>query len=118
MTWTTGIVTALIGAAAGAGGSFLNPWGKWLFERRKLLRADRKEKLVRLRGWVHGMWTCRTADELLKDQTFHVLEPHLTRNTFSAIERWKSDPQLTNRDAVVVSLQRDIAKLERRWKLV
>lgn len=119
------IITAVIGAvsglAAGIVGSLVAPWVHWGIEKRRDLRATRRELLASARAYVSSVRF--GAGQFSRRSMFARLKPYLSPDNVRAIENPDEvQDQMDNPGEFRESLRRgileDLQRIEKEWELL
>ena len=129
--WNT-ILAPIFGFIAGAAGSIFAPWVNWGIEKRRARLAAQREVIVKWRQMIQSIAVTRNeavargedsenrsvATLLESREDFYSLKPHLSQNTISNIYRPTIFLAGTTIDSSLSYILDDIARLEKKWRLV
>jgi hypothetical protein len=113
------IIVAAISFASAALGALFAPWGQWYVESRKIRAENRKTKLKEWRAQINERLTDGT--RVIDALSLNELHPHLSRNTQrELLLRWPDGIPKSHEDALFLKdlLLQEIAKLEKKWRLI
>ena len=113
------LISAALGLVTGIVGSLAAPWAQWGIERRRR-QLDRRSELI-----THWRTVLSKNDferiQILNDPTYGILAELLPKDVSDQLERGNSHLVIvldSPRDADRTALQRGIAHIEKRWRLI
>lgn len=113
-------VAAFTGFVTGGLGSLVAPWATWGVEKQRQRLAKRQKLMDRARLWT-GYPPCATG-EFRRHEMYPMLRPYLDSALVASIEGAPDASQRDDENTVDAefkdALLRDIARIEREWKLV
>lgn len=120
-TILTALIAGVVGLVTGAVGSLIAPWVNWGIEKRRKQFENRSELVHQWRDIIANADFDRSL--MLKSPFYGSLRPLLSPETLQKIERPSTHiysviggPPIDNHDRT--TLLHEVARIERKWKLV